>query len=204
MSLVDLRRILTAPARPKDTGTPAQWSAAEAALGITYPPDFKEYVATYGSGTIGTVITVLNPIGVEWTDAPDFDALPKTLDALLASLGPFGSARDTWLYALAGTLAACEGLPAVALANHKDPVPVRLWPELPGLFPWGQGDAGQALLWWADGAPETWPVVVADPAEGMIAYPTTMSGFLAGWLAGTLKPASLPPAGRPRFHYEAR
>jgi hypothetical protein len=203
VSWVDLRRILTPPSRPKDTGVPAQWSAAETALGIIYPSDFKEYVATYGSGTIGAVITVLNPISVDWTAAPAFDALPKSLDTLLAGLGPFGSAKDTWLYALAGTLAACEGLPSVAPPDQKDPVPVRLWPELPGLFPWGQGDSGQALLWWADGASETWPVVVADPSEGLTAYPTTMTGFLAGWLDGSLKPASLPPAGRPRFHHEA-
>lgn len=203
MSLADLRRILTPPARPRDTGAPAQWAAAEAALGISHPPDFKDYIATYGSGTVGAVIEVFNPMSVDWSDAQAFVALPTPLDVLLAGLGPFGSARDTWLYALASTLAGCEGLASVALPRNEGSVQARLWPELPGLFPWGRGDSGQALCWWVSGAPETWPVVVADPAEGLIAYPHTMTGFLAGWLDGSLKPASLPPAARPRFHYEA-
>jgi hypothetical protein len=181
----------------------AQWTAAEETLGIAYPPDFRDYIATYGSGTVGTVIEVLNPMSVDWTGAPAFHSLPSSLDALLASLGPFGNARDTWIYALASMLAVCEGMASVALPGRKESVPARLWPELPGLVPWARGDAGQVLLWWASGAPETWPVAVADPIEGLSAYPTTMTGFLAGWLDGTLKPVSLPPAGRPRFRYEA-
>jgi hypothetical protein len=199
----DLRRLLPPPARPRDTGAPAQWAAAEAALGLIHPPDFKDYIATYGSGTVGTVIEVLNPMSVDWADAPSFSTLPTPLDTLLAGLGPFGNARDTWLYALASTLAVCEGMASVVLPGGEAPTTARLWPELPGLFPWGRGDSGQALLWWVNGAPETWPVVVADPSEGLTAYPNTMTDFLIGWLDGSLKPETLPPAGRPRFHYEA-
>ncbi|MGH2345587.1 MAG: hypothetical protein ACRDG4_10205 [Chloroflexota bacterium] len=203
MALEDLRRILTPPTKPADTGSPTAWAAAESALGISYPPDFKKYIATYGSGTLSGVISVFNPISIDWTDAPTFAALPTSLDALLGCLGPHGNAQDVWLYGLASTLAVCEGFDSVVLPGSDGSVPVRLWPELPGLFPWARGDAGQALLWWVDGTPESRPVVLADPSEGLIAYPMTMAGFLAGWLDGSLRPAYLPPAGRPRFRREA-
>jgi hypothetical protein len=201
-ALENLHRILTPPPKPVDTGSPAAWVAAESALGISYPPDFKEYVATYGSGTLSKVIGVFNPMSVDWAEAPPFTVLPTPLDTLLGHLGPYGNARDVWLYGLASTLAVCESFDSAVLPGSDNAVPIRLWPELPGLFPWARGDAGQALLWWVDGAPETWPVLLVDPSEGPIAFPMDMTDFLAGWLAGSLRPAYLPPAGKPRFHRE--
>jgi hypothetical protein len=83
------------------------------------------------------------------------------------------------------------------------PTPVRLWPDRPGLLPWGRGDSGQAVLWWVDGPPERWPVVLADPSDGLRTYDTDMTGLLAGWLAGGMPLDYLPPPGSPLFTQRA-
>jgi hypothetical protein len=199
VTLKDLRQSLPSPAKPRNTGSPAAWDAAEAALGIRYPPDFRDLVAAYGSGTISSVITLLNPMEVDWAGAPGFSSLPRTLDAVLASLDPNGTPRDVWLYALASTLAAFSGLEPLTLPNGRKPAPTRLWPELPGLYPWAQGDSGQALLWWTEGAPEQWPVVLADPSEGFLPYDLDGTSVLAGWLGGTVKLDYLPGPAKRRF-----
>ena len=77
MSLADLQAILPPPPKPKDVGSEAAWTAAEAALGIAYPLDFKEFIATYGSCTIGGAITLINPMSVEWSGAPSSATLPR-------------------------------------------------------------------------------------------------------------------------------
>jgi hypothetical protein len=199
VTLTDLRRVLPPPAKPTDTGSPAAWRAVEAALGVRYPPDFRDLIATYGSGMIDGVIALLNPIGVDWTGAPPFASLPRSLGAVLGALNPNGAPRDVWLYALASTLAASDGQPALRLPDGRVQTPARLWPESPGLFPWARGDSGQALLWWTEGAPEQWPVVLADPSEGFLSYDMDATGVLAGWLAGTVKLDYLPSPTKPRF-----
>jgi hypothetical protein len=203
VALSDVRRVLPPPGKPIDTGAAAAWDAAEAALGISYPPDFRDLVATYGTGTFGGVITLLNPMSVDWTGAPAFSSLPRTLDAVLAALNPNGEPRDVWLYALASTLAACEGQSSLTLPSSASQTPVRLWPELPGVYPWARGDSGQALLWWTDGASDHWPVVLADPSEGFLTYAMDATGVLAGWLTGSTKLDYLPRPTKRRFSRSA-
>lgn len=185
-----------------DAGSPSDWAAAESALGISYPRDFQEFIGTYGSGAIDGIISVINPMSVSWRGAPAFDTLPHALDALLAAFSPCGSAPEAWLYGLASTLAVCSGWESLTLAGRSTPMPVRLWPELPGLYPWGRGDAGQALLWWTEGMPEQWPVVLADPSEGLRTYGMDMTSLLAGWLSGSVVLEYLPRVHRPRFSQE--
>ena len=120
-------------------------------------------------------------------------------DAVLAGVSPFGSARETWLYGLASTLAGIDGGEYRVPSARGTPVPARPWPERPGLFPWGRGDDGQALLWWTEGEPDQWLVVLADPSEGLRAYSVDMTGLLAGWLAGTVTLDYLPRAAKPYF-----
>jgi len=199
VSVEDLRAALPPPKRPLHPGTPAAWAAAETALGLTYPPDFKAAIATYGSGTIGGSVALLNPMDVAWTGAPPFAALPQDLASLIASLDPSSPPWQTCLYGMASVLASCSGSDRVPLPGPGSPsVPVRLWPQQPGLFPWARGDSGQALLWWTDGDPARWPVLLADPNEGLLAYPLDMTGLLAAWLAGSLTLPYLPP---PHGHF---
>ena len=66
MAIADLHAVLPPPKRPLHPGTPAAWAAAEAALGLSYPPDFKAAIASYGSGAIGGSIALLNPMDVAW------------------------------------------------------------------------------------------------------------------------------------------
>jgi hypothetical protein len=197
--LADLQLVLRPPRKPKHTGSPVEWAAAEAALGVQYPADFKQYIAAYGSGTVGQVITVLNPMSVDWAGAPKFSTLPRTLDTLLASLSPFGSPQDQWLCALASTLAVCDPYKSMQLPGRDKLTPTQLWPERPGLFPWARGDSGQALLWWTEGASDQWPTVLADPAGGLLTYCVDMTTLLARWQSGTASLDFLPPPASKRF-----
>jgi hypothetical protein len=202
MTLENLQKVLPVPRKPKDTGSPEAWAAVETALGFTYPADFKAYIATYGSGTIGGAINILNPISVDWSAAPSCSTLPRPLATLVETLNPFGSPREQWLYAFASTAAVCNSYQSLALPGNDTNMPIRLWPELPGLVPWAQGDAGQALLWWTDGLPANWVIVLADPTEGLLSYPMEMTSLLAGWLTSTVSLEYLSSPTKPLFSQE--
>ena len=199
MSVEDVQGALTPPRKPKDTGSPTAWAAAESALGITFPGDFKAFIATYGSGTIGKVISLLNPMSVDWTGAPAAKRLPQSLAAVLDKLNPFGTPREQWVTVLGSTLAVCETVPSVFAGRPGRRHACAVWPAQPGLFPWARGDSGQALLWWTEGAPENWPTVLADPTEGLRSYDMDMTSLVAGWLAGSVILDWLPPPSKPLF-----
>ncbi len=69
------------------------------------------------------------------------------------------------------------------LADEDAPYP--LHPEPGGLLPWGTTSNGHLLCWRTD----DWTVVVYAPRDGDYeAYPTSVTGFLHGWLTGALTP----------------
>ena len=108
---------------------------------------------------------------VAWAGARPFASLPQDLAALLATLNPFSKPWQVWLYGLASVLASCSTPDRVPLLGpESSPIPAPLWPRRPGLLPWARGDSGQALIWWTDGDPARWPVLLADPNEGLLAY----------------------------------
>lgn len=61
MALDTLLAVLPRPATPRESGAPDAWPSTEAELGIVLPPDYKEYINTFGTGEIGRFLTPFNP-----------------------------------------------------------------------------------------------------------------------------------------------
>jgi hypothetical protein len=55
---------------------------------------------------------------------------------------------------------------------------VAVFPETPGLFPWGKDENGSSLCWWANGDPENWPVVVQSREGEEYHYQLSLTEFL--------------------------
>lgn len=128
MTIDALARNLTPPPTPVETL--GDWNAVEASLGVSLPDDFKEYIATYGSGSIGEFITVLNPFSIR----PSLNFMEQSkrqLDALRELHDTFG-----------------------------EPQPFELYPANPGLLPVAMTDNGDVIHWLTADNPPDWTIVV--------------------------------------------
>jgi hypothetical protein len=41
-----------------------------------------------------------------------------------------------------------------------DYIPFAVFPDTPGLFPWGNGVEGERFFWFTEGEPDSWPIVL--------------------------------------------
>lgn len=55
---------------------------------------------------------------------------------------------------------------------------VKVFPEIPGLFPWGRDENGSSLCWLTSGDPADWPVVIQSREGKEFQYPLSMTAFL--------------------------
>ena len=62
MTLASLTTILPPPAQPVETGSRDEWQAVEEDLGCVLPADYKEFIATYGTGDIDDFLQVTTPL----------------------------------------------------------------------------------------------------------------------------------------------
>jgi len=187
MSVAELRALVPPPSAPVDPGSPQEWAAIEQRLGLVFPADYKEYIATYGSGAFPGLLFVMNPMErVSFTDHV-----------------------TKYIQSLNGRLEATRGGFEGVEEYRGEPRPFSIWPEPGGLFPWGSiGMDGAFILFWLTvGAPEQWPIVWGEPDEPSWMYgpfATTMTGFLANALRGEYDSKILQPkpdsAGLFRFN----
>ncbi len=56
-----LIEIMPPPVAPVDSGEHEDWAAVEKETGITLPIDYKEFINTYGTGSICSFLWVFNP-----------------------------------------------------------------------------------------------------------------------------------------------
>ncbi|THD75228.1 MAG: SMI1/KNR4 family protein [Phenylobacterium sp.] len=108
------------------------WSAVEAAMRVTLPADYKDFIATYGSGTIGNFITIFNP----------FSERP-TLNLLNQSVKQIDVLNELH-------------------ENFGEPRPYDLYPVVPGLLPVGMTDNGDIVHWLTDRDSVNWTIVVNE------------------------------------------
>jgi uncharacterized protein (TIGR02996 family) len=100
----ELRAILSPPRRP--TNAEGDWSAIEASLGLRLPADYKSFISTYGSGSIGS-IEIESPLGLQtdmrswwagWAgliaDLAEFEDVPYPVFPEPGGLLPFGTFGD--------------------------------------------------------------------------------------------------------------
>lgn len=161
-SLEALFSVVSPPENPMRPDSPIDWAGVEEALGTPLPSDYKEFVHTYGVG------------GFHYGSF-----------TFLYPYVPFAGPLDFAVWAervLAGYRQLHSEWPEI--------FPIPAYSEPGGLLPWGRTDNGQDLYWVTQGQPDEWTVAVVDHDVETFSLP--MTGFLAGWISGTLQPRFLP------------
>ena len=66
--------------------------------------------------------------------------------------------------------------------------PFPMFPAQNGLLPWGEDDNRHPFCWLTEREPDSWTVINLDGhySEAYRQIPTSVTGLLAGWLAGEL------------------
>jgi hypothetical protein len=171
-----LARVLPPPAVAVDQPGEEDWAAAELAVGLTLPPDFKRFVTRYGSGSIDDFLVVFNP-------------------AAARQAMRFGPATEAYL----------AGLREIR-GFAPDEVPFPIHPEPGGLLPWGttdNGDVGYFVTSPADD-PAQWSIAVGEVrGPEWFTHPGPVTSFLADVLDRSIQVSVFPtgfPSERPAFH----
>lgn len=151
MSINELTELVAAPETPKEVPAEPDWKKVEAELGTALPGDYKEFVLTFGTGLLGSFVRVYNP----------FAASVRT--SLISA-----SRLD------------CEILQELKESEGDEEVPFEIFPEVPGLLPWGNDENGNGLYWLTDGEADSWSVIVgAGRDRRWQQFDMTMTSFLA-------------------------
>jgi hypothetical protein len=159
MALRNLISVISPPAAPKENSNGSALHKLEIALGISFPADYKEYAAAYGSGGFldlgGLSIDILNP-------------LAKNYRERLHSFCGFASHAK--------------------LVSTEDEFPFEVFPDIPGLLPWGIDDAGGSLSWLTEGPADAWPIIAMVARESIIErFDMPMTEFLASCFSRKMK-----------------
>jgi hypothetical protein len=130
MTLASLSRIMPPPVSPVEAS--GSWLDIEDALGLKLPNDFKEFIRSYGSGSISHFLSVLNP----FSSRPALNLLEQSkrqLEALRELHDDFGEEN-----------------------------PFELYPARGGLLPVAITDNGDIIHWLTTGNPSEWTIVVNE------------------------------------------
>jgi hypothetical protein len=171
MSIDKLTTVLPPPANPVENR--GDWAAVEKGLGTPLPRDYKDYIATYGTGSINDFISPCNP----FSSNKNLSLQREIREQLEGLRGTREKFPDLW--------------------------PIPLFPEEGGFLPWGKTDNGDVLHWVTEGAPDEWTVAVTaarDPEFEV--HPFDMTEFLAKILTREIVCAVFPakfPKGDPVF-----
>lgn len=150
MSLAELLKVLPPPSNPHcAVSDPVQWQAVGAKLGTRLPTDYKDFIGTYGTGTIGDFITIFSPFS------------------------PFTGINLAW------NVRHILEWERELQRNIQGYFPLPLFPESDGLLPFGSTYNGDTLFWQTQGEPDNWTVVTKKVrSEHYEMYSMNLSGFL--------------------------
>lgn len=73
-------------------------------------------------------------------------------------------------------------------AEGEEEIPFGVFPESPGLLPWGKDNNGNGLFWLAEGNPEQWPIIVRGEPPKYARFELPLTSFLAQAFTGALVP----------------
>ncbi|MBK8255236.1 MAG: SMI1/KNR4 family protein [Polyangiaceae bacterium] len=169
-----IQSVLPVPKKVVDAPKPADWAFIESAIGTPLPADYKEFLQTYGSGTISNYMRVLNP----------FSTTELWLEKVRFRLSIYHSSRRN------------NPVPGFTLPPPLAPVnsmPYPIFPESGGVFPWGHTENGDGLLWLTQGNPNEWKVVAETRSFRYAEFPGTMTEFLTALLSGKLTWGAFDP-----------
>ncbi|HEU4962862.1 MAG TPA: SMI1/KNR4 family protein [Bacilli bacterium] len=135
----------------------------EELLGTSLPPDYKEFIDMYGTGSINEFLWVLNPFE-----------------------------KNEYLNLVLQNKVALDAY-SVSKSQFPEDFPHNVFPESNGLLLWGGTDNGDELFWLTKGAPDVWSLVIYETRSCEYSeYDCTMSQFLYDILSGTLTCEILP------------
>jgi hypothetical protein len=134
-TLERLIQIVRPPEEPVEIGDDTAFAAVEQQLGLSLPRDYKEYIATYGSGRWHVFWWILNPFSEN-----------EHLNLLVQSQN---RRPKKW--------SALDAERAVRESEKK--YPHAIYPESGGLLPWAITDNGGRMFWLTAGEPSGWKTV---------------------------------------------
>lgn len=130
MSIESLSRVLPPPAVPTETF--GRWDEVENTLGTELPSDYKDFIRSYGSGTIGQFLSIFNPFS-----------------------------RHRGLNLLEQSKQQLEALRTLHV-DFGEPNPYPLHPTPGGLLPVAITDNGDVVHWLTNNEPSEWSIVVNE------------------------------------------
>lgn len=131
-----LTRMVPPPSTPVENGDISGFNVVEAELCLRLPEDFKQLIATYGTGQWQQFWYLLNP----FTANPHLNFAVQT-----RNLRP-----RSW-----SALDAERGMREVIGEHYPYPI----YPEEGGILPWAVTDNGGRFFWLTSGPPDKWPTV---------------------------------------------
>jgi hypothetical protein len=149
MALEELTAIVSPPRKPVELCDAVRWELAQTSTGLIFPDDYREYAFAFGSGSFRD----------------------ESIEVVV--FNPCAALYGLRIRELCGYLAELE---------RGDPgryVPFQIFPNRPGLFPWGWDVNGNDLFWLTKGTPNEWPVVVRAEGYDFQEINLPMTSFLA-------------------------
>jgi hypothetical protein len=171
-----LSEILPPPETPVEPPGSDDWVAAEMALDVTLPPDFKAFVTRYGSGVIDDFLIVFNPAAKQ-ASMPLVPATAFYLD-LIRKVRGFA----------------------------PDYVNVPIHPEPGGVLPWGTTGNGDVGYWVTSpyDDPALWSIAVFEGrGPEWFTHPGPLTKFLTDTLDRSIRVSVFPGdflSEQPVFH----
>ncbi|MDX8053269.1 hypothetical protein SK571_28175 [Lentzea sp. BCCO 10_0798] len=156
---------------PERPPEPTDWNRVRSLLGTDLPSDYRVLVETYPALALEQFLRITHPTGKH--DHSNWTHVaPAVLDRL----------RET-------------------RRNGNIKFPHGLYPETPGLLPWGNTVNGDHCFWLADGEPDRWTIVITDLVDwwefggGLFDF---VSGFVSGAVTCPVFPDDVPN-GKPPY-----
>ncbi|WP_250655561.1 SMI1/KNR4 family protein [Alkalimarinus coralli] len=173
-NITKLKQLLTPPSCSLEVPSDPLWSEIEKKLGIQLPNDYKEFVSSYGSGSVDDFLWVFNP----FSENPNINLFERLTTETETFEYLKKSGNETLLFSM--------------------------YPEKRGLLPLGATDNGDVLFWQVGGNPSTWPIVINAARQAEYEkYEITLVDFLIKTLTGGIKSNIFPsdfPCDRPLFN----
>lgn len=154
MGIRELLEILPKPTVPVDPELVGGMRSVANAIEIELPDDFREFIATYGTGVIDNFLLVHNP---------------------------FATIADVNLFA--EQCRVSEALRYLR-QRHRADFPFAVFPERGGLFLWGSTHNGDELFWVTDGPPNSWKcIALSSDGSEFFRFQGGLACFLCGVLS---------------------
>lgn len=133
MSINQLLSLIPAPEKPSEVGSDRTWFSFENTLGVKLPSDYHEFISHYGSGLLANFIRIFNPYSKD-----DFISLIPSVERI------------------------CDIRRQMKESEGDGEVPFLVFPERPGIMPFGNDENGNTLYWFTKGDADEWTIVVGS------------------------------------------